>query len=239
MKTSRLSSRRAMTGVEILLVVAGVAALIAWVKPSLLPGASKRAATGTAATAALVAATDAPAAVAAASVAKIAEANAAAPASPARDFISQEAPLALTLLPSPDPTALLEAERRRSAVMEGRLDEARRRYESATKESADLRRERDEALAARQAADLAIEQAAAAEHARTMQAICLGILALIAGGAWLYTLISRISPATLGKVAADIRAGANPISAMNERLAPRLHDLVRRAAQLATEPKDA
>ena len=235
----RLSSSRAMTGVEIIIVVAAIGVIGAWiVKPKLFPGDSRRAAQSTAATAALVAATDAPAAVAAASVAKIAEANAVAPASPSRDFISQEAPLALTLLPAPDPTALLEAERRRSAVMEGRLDEARRRYESAAKESADLRRERDAAIAARQAADLAIEQAAAAEHARTMQAIGAGVLALLAAGAWLYTRIYSISPATLGSVAADIRSGANPISALNEHLAPRLHARVRRAAQLATDPKD-
>lgn len=208
-------------------------------KPAWFGGASKRAAESTKATAELVAATDAQGASAAASVVKIGEANAAAPESPSRAFIGQEIPVALSRLPTPDAKALLEAERRRAAVMEGRLDEARRLYEAAAKNSALLQRERDEALAARRAADLAHEQAAAAEHARTVQLMGAGLIAFLLLAAWIYTRIYSVTPATLGQIAADVRAGVAPIAALNTHLAPRLHNRVRRAAKLATEPQDS
>jgi len=228
---------RGLTGIEVLIALAILGAGAWFVKPSLFPGASKRAANSTQATAQLEQATNAQGASAAASVAKIGEANAAAPASPARDFIAREIPVALARLPTPDAIALIEAEKRRAAVMEGRLDEARRLYEASAKQAEKLQRERDEALAARRSADLALEQAAAAEHARTVQAIVAAGIALLAASAWLYARFYSISPATLGKVAADIRGGANPIAALDTHLAPWLHAKVRREAQLATHPE--
>jgi hypothetical protein len=122
--------------------------------------------------------------------------------------------------------------------MEGRLDEARRLYDASAKQAERLQRERDEALAARRSADLALEQAAAAEHARTVQAMVAALVALLAGAAWLYARFYSISPSSLGKVTADIRGGANPIAALDTHLAPWLHARVRRASQLATHPDD-
>ena len=119
----------ALTGVEVIVALALLAGVAWFAKPSLFPGQSKRAAASTQATAAVEATTNAQGASAAASVAKIGEANAAAPASPARDFIGREVPMALSRLPAPDPQALLEAEKRRVDVMQGRLYEARRLYE--------------------------------------------------------------------------------------------------------------
>jgi hypothetical protein len=232
-------TRSGFTGLEIaaaLAVLAGVAWLV---KPSLFPGASKRAATSTEATAQLVAATDAQGASAAASVTKIGQANSDAPESPARSFIAQEVPVALSRLPTPDPKALLEAERRRSAVMEGRLDEARALYERTAKESAKLQRERDEALAARRAADLALEQAAAAEHARTVQLLAAGIVAFLLLAGWIYSKVYSITPDAIGKIAADVRAGIAPLTALDTHLSPKLHARVSRAAKLATELKDS
>ena len=227
---------KAFTLVEVVVVLAALSG-IAWaVKPSLFPGHAKRAAQSTQATANLVAATDAQGASAAASVAKIGEANAAAPESPSRSFIAAEVPLTLSLLPAPDPKAALEAERRRAAVMEGRLDEARRLYETAAAKADRLQAERDEALAARQAADLALEKAAAAEHARTLQMLGIGALALLLGAGWLYAKVYGITPATAGQIAADIRAGVSPIAAFDTHLAPRLHKAVNRAARLAAPP---
>ena len=227
---------------EAVTVVVLVVALIgvgAWLfKPSLFPGASRRAQQSTQTTAQLVAATDAQGAAAAASVVKIGEANAAAPASPARDFITREVPVALARLPAPDPRELLEAERRRAAIMEGRLEEARRLYEQSAKASARLQQERDEALAARRAADLALEQAAAAEHARTVQLVGAALVALLLLAAWIYSKVYSIGPDTLGRIAADIRAKVDPLAALDTHLAPRLHPRVRRAAKLATEPRD-
>lgn len=230
---------RASISVAVIVAVAllGVGGL--WIaKPSIFGGASKRAADSTAATAALEKAVDAQASAAAASVVKIAEANAAAPESPSRAFIGQETTVTLSRLPAPDPRALLEAEKRRAAVMEGRLDEARRLYEQAAKVSEKLQRERDEAIAARRAADLALEQAAAAEHARRMQAIGAGLLAALALAAFVYVKAFHVSPATLGEIAADIRRGVKPIQAMTDNLAPRQYARVRNAAKLATEPID-
>lgn len=230
-------------GAVSLLLIAAIVVLGAgglWVaKPSIFGGASKRAANSTAATAQLERAVTAQGAAAAASVVKMGEANAQAPESPARSFIGQEVPLTLSRLPPPDPKALLEAERRRAAVMEGRLDEARRLYESAAKQSERLQRERDEALAARRAADLALEKSAAAEHARTVQALGVGLVALLACAAFAYVKIYSITPAAIGRIAADVRSGIAPLTALDTHLAPRLHARVRRAAQLATEPADA
>lgn len=236
--SSRLSARRGLTGAEVIIVLAALG-LITWVvKPSIFPGAAKRAQQSTEATAAVEAATTAQGASAAASVTKIGEAAATSPASPAKDFIVREVPVALSRLPAPNPQALIEAERRRAAIMEGRLDEARRLYEAAAKQSATLQRERDEALAARRAVDLQLEQAAAAEHARTTQLLGAGIIAALAVAGWIYTKVYSIGPETIGRVAADVRAGINPIAALNTHLAPRLHARVRRAAKLATEPTD-
>jgi hypothetical protein len=223
----------------LVVVIVAVIGLATWIfKPALFGGASKRAAQGTQATAQLEAAHAAQGAAAAASVAKIGEANTAAPASPARDFITQEVPVALARLPSPDPAELLAAEKRRSAVMEGRLDEARRLYEQSAKTSARLQAERDEALAARRAADLAHEQAAAAEHARTVQLLGAGVVVVLIGAAWLYTKVYSIGPHTIGAIAADIRAKVDPLKALDTHLAPRLHARVRKAAKLSTEPTD-
>lgn len=222
-----------MTGVEVIVVLA-VLALAGWfAKPALFPGASKRAAQSTQATAQVEAATTAQGASAAASVVKIGEANSAAPASPSRDFIAREVPAALAKLPAPDPIALLDAEKRRSAVMEGRADEARKLYETEAKKSANLQHERDEALAARRSVDLALEQSAAAEHARTTQLIGACVLAGLALAGWGYAKIYGIGHGTLGAIAADIRAGADPLQAIDTHTAPRLHARVKRAAKLA------
>jgi hypothetical protein len=219
------------------LAVLGVGGL--WLtKPALFGGASKRAAASTAATAQLDQAVVAQGAAAAASVVKIAEANALAPESPARAFIGQETTVTLSRLPPPDPRALLEAERRRAAVMEGRLDEARRLYEAAAKKSETLQRERDEALAARRAADLALESAAAAAHARTVQALGVGVVAVLALAAFAYVKLFHVSPAVMGTIAADIRHGVRPIQAITDNLAPRQYGPIQKAAKLAAELDD-
>lgn len=226
---------RAFTGLEIVVVVA-LFGVVAWiVKPSMFPGASKRAAQSTTATAKVEQTATAQGATAAASVAKIGEANATAPESPAKDFIAREVPVALASLPAPDPLALLAAEKRRAAVMEGRLDEARALYESAVKTAAKLQHERDNALAERRAVDLRLETSAAAEHAARVQAIIAGAVALLALAAWIYAKVYGVTPATLGLIAADIRAGVAPIHALDVHLAPRFHNAVATAAKLASE----
>lgn len=227
-------NQKALTGVEVVVALAVIFGAIWLVKPSLLPGASRNAAQSTAATAKVEETTNAIGAAAAASVVKIGEANGMAPISPSKDFIGQEVPFLLSRLPAPDAKSLLEAEKRRSAVMEGRLQEAQALYESAAKAAAKLQTERDEAIAARRTVDLKLETAAAAEHARTMQFIGAVVILLIVSAAFLYIKIYHISPSTLGVMAAEIRAGGSPIQVMTDNLAPRQYASVQKAAKLAT-----
>ncbi len=228
------SPTRGLVVIEVVIYMAVVAGLAWLAKPSLFPGASKRAATSTATTAALVQAVDNQGAAAAASVAKIGEANTLAPDSPAKAFVAQEVPLALALLPPPDARALIEAERRRVAVMEGHLDEARRLYESASKDAAQLRKERDAALAARQAADLAFEQAAASEHAATVQKLIYGAIALLCAGGWLYLRFNHISPEMIGAALADVKHGNTTVTqAFDTLLSVRHQKAVNRVVKLA------
>ena len=229
-------SKRAFTTLEVLAVVAILGALGFAVAPKWFPGASRRANNSAKATQQLEQATNAQGSSAAASVAMIGTAAGMATSSPAVDFIRREVPVALAKLPTPDPTALIQAEQRRVAVMEGKLDEARRLYEVEAKRAAKLQEERDEALAARKQADVALQEAAAAEHARTMQAVGLGALALILGGLWVFAKVNGLSVATLGQMAADMRQpGSNAVDVLDKYVPVRLWNKVKRNAQLNTD----
>lgn len=245
---------KAFALIEVLLVMAVVAVAGTWaVKPDLIPGTeahrAKQAAKATQAvndaTAKVDTATQKQGSAVAASVTKISEANANAPASPSRDFIASESSLALSMLPAPDAINLAEAERRRAAVMQGERDEARRLYELASKKADQLQQERDEALRRRDLAvldrqhiDQQYAELAAAEHARTMQAIGFGSVSVVALLIIGYLKLYGIGPSTLGKMVADIRGGADPIQTFDTHLAPWLHTHVSTAAKLATPLQD-
>lgn len=203
-----------------ILAVAGAALLM--FKPKALHGDSKRAAASEAASTQVNTSTDAlltaerqRAAAAAASVVKIGEAAAAAPASPARDFITREVPVALAQLPAPDPQALLEAERRKVAIMEGRLEEAATLYRSALERAEQRTSERDAAAAAlaaaradRAAVDSQLAEVAAARLAAERTSARWMIAALVAAGLWLWVKLSHLSPGQLAEAVTDIkRAG--------------------------------
>lgn len=187
-----MKSNRALTGVEVAIALAVLGALGWFTLPKIFHGATRRAENSAKATAALEDATRAQGASAAASVQKIGEAAAMAEPSPAIDFIRQETPVALAKLPAPDPQSLLEAERRRTAVMEGRFELAKSLYVGAYERAEKLQSERDKALEARRQADAALLEAAAAERARTLQGMAAGAAALIALGIWLYTRVHAV-----------------------------------------------
>lgn len=182
----------------------------------------------------LIAAVNAQGASAAASVATIGAANVEAPDSPAKNFIAREVPVALSQLPAPDPKALIEAEKRKVAVMEGRLEEANKLYETVAKKAERLQSERDDAIAAKRASDQALVEAAAAkaaaEQQRRMMLLALVGVGAVAGFFWFY----RISPSALGRIAADIRAGIPATHAFDAHTTPIVQRFVNRAARLAT-----
>lgn len=226
-------SRRGEAVVVTIVVIAAIG-FIGWlVKPKLFPGESRRAAQSTEATAKLIAADAAQESAAAASVVKIGEANSVAPDSPSKNFISSEVPLALSRMRSPDPQELINAERRRVAVMEGKLDEARRLYEQAAKKSASLQSELNAAVAARHSADLALEQAAAAHHARTTQALGLAVLVVALGAAYIYLKFNHISFKSAGDILHDISSGVDPRVAFDTHTAPRVQSAIAKARKLA------
>lgn len=231
-------NNKGFTGVEIAIAVAIFGGLLYAVKPGLFPGSSKRAATSTETTKAVEAAYTTQGAVAAASISKMNEAVSFMEEIPLKTFLSQESRLALTRLPSPDLKELLEAEKRRSAVFEGRASEYQKLYLDANGKTVKLNAEVERANAAKHASDLALEKAAAAEHAEKMQKFVFIAIAVMLLAAWLYAKIYNISPNLVGKMVADMRAGVPGIQAVDTYLAPRFLSPVRKASKLATEPKD-
>lgn len=73
-----------------------------------------------------------------ASLNQIGVANSMAPESPSKNFISKEVALTTPLLPAPSMEELLAAEKRRVAVMEGRIEEANKLYADSRKENGEL-----------------------------------------------------------------------------------------------------
>jgi len=189
-----------------LLVIIALGGL-AWggIKSGWFSGESKRAKVSTNTTTALIAAKDKQAAMAAASVTKIGEANQVAPESPSRDFIAREVPVALASLPPPDIDALMQAESRKRAVLEGRLVEADRLYGDAMKRADEYQREAQRAIAAKRASDLALEQAAAEARGADSQSFIFMCIAIAAGALYLWTKLSHVSPLTLSRAVQDIR----------------------------------
>jgi hypothetical protein len=203
-----MKSTRAEVSLAVLLVI-GLLGLGGWglSKTKWFSRESKRAKTSTETTADLITAKDKQAAVAAASVVKIGEANAVAPESPSRAFIAREVPVALASLPAPDGEALLQAERRKAAILEGRLAEADRLYGDAMARADQYQKEAARAVAAKRASDLALEQAAAEARGAEQQAFWFTLAAMGAGALYVYTKLTHLSPGSLARVVADIRSG--------------------------------
>jgi uncharacterized membrane protein YsdA (DUF1294 family) len=234
---------------SVILEVALVVALLGlgglWFKNQFFHGDTRRAEASQEATAVVketVAVVDEAAkkqsAVAAASVVKIGEANAGAPESPEKSFITREVGVALANLEAPDQKALLEAERRRVAVMEGRLEEADKRYAAALGEAEKLRQEREKALrerelafAERDAIDRKLSEVAAARRAREQQLFVIGLVAASFVALWVWTKFTHLSPWQVAKAVEDMRAKAyqDPVEAIDVAASP-LQQTVTRAS---------
>lgn len=211
----------------IILIAVLVSGLGLWIaKPKIIHGASKRAAASTKSTERLVTAVDKQGAEAAASVAKIGEANAVAPDSPSKEFIAREVPVAQSKLPAPDPAALIEAEKRRAAVMQGRAEEAEKLYATAMQRAATLEKERSAALVARREADLALEQSAAEQRGAERQRDIFILAGVLAVGLYVYTKVTHLSPGAIASVVSDIRNGKDPVTAIDVVAGPLRQKLV-------------
>lgn len=231
----------------IVLVACAVVGLALWIfKPKILHGDSRRAKESSQTTEELVKTQEKQAATAAASVVKIGEANASAPESREKSFIAQEVPVALAHLPKPDPEALLAAERRKNAVLEGRIEEADRLYGKALEKAERLERERAAALAAKRASDLELERVAAerlgAERAKNMM-IAIAVVAVLL---YFYVRFTFVSPANLASAVRDIRHGTgepnSAIAALDsvttpmQQLMVRLHAKAYKKLEKVLEP---
>jgi hypothetical protein len=219
------------------LLLGGLGLFIA--KPRFMHGDSRRARQSQEASAALQEAATKQSAEAAASVVKIGEAAATAPESPERTFITRDVPVALAKLPSPDPSALIEAERRKVAVMEGRLEEAARLYDKALKRAETLEREKAAAMAERQRVDQELQSVAAerlgAERQRNAMVAVAVLLILLYG----WAKYTHFSPAQIAQAAVDIRGGAKAITALDGVATMYQQKLVKRIARLkAPDPEE-
>ena len=203
------------------LLLAGVAvvALAGWLGPKVLPSVfdkrtkqAEQSADASAqveqAVARAVQAEQAKGAVVAASVQQIGVAAGQLPDSPQKTFIARESAWVAPLLPPPDPEALLKSERRRVAILEGKLELADKLYADAAKENAALlaRAVKAEARLARELSDRREVDTALAEsaaYARGKDAVIglLAAVAVLAGCLWLY---ARIQANRLGRFAGKV-----------------------------------
>ncbi len=237
----------------IVMLILGLAGLGAYLfKPKKLDGESRRADKGKQTTeqvetsvAVAVAAEQAKGAKAAAIITEVAKANLAEPSSPNREYIDKDLTLALDLLPKADLVALLAAEKRHAAFVEGKLDAVEKLYGSAYTDNQALQKraaiaetKADAAFNAKRESDNAISEAAAANLALSrrsaQQWFAIGILIV---GFAIYRL-HLVGPGALGKMAADIRGGGNALNALSNYTAPWLFARVQKAAKLNTELKD-
>lgn len=246
-----MSHRRSIRGdggVSLLLAGAFVVALFGWLAPKVAPSAfdkrTREANQSQAASAevekrvaAAVEAEQAKGAVVAASVQQIGVAAGQLPESPQKTFIVRESGWAAPLLPPPDPAALLAAERRRVAILEGKLELTEKLYLQGTADNATLlaRAAKAEAklsaaYAARRDADADLAESAA--YARGKDAVigCLAAIAVLCGLGWVYAKLNGFSAKTLGQMITDLRAGESAEAVFDRYVPVRLQREVRHAA---------
>ncbi len=217
------TSQRGVAPLVIVVVLAGIGLGLMAFKPKWLHGDSKRAAESAATTEALLASQKKLSATAAASVAMIGQANATAPESREKEFVSREVPVALSLLEAPDPVALLAAERRKNAVLEGKVQVIEQLYGDQAKTNEALRHENVIAIAAKRASDTELAQVAAerlgAEKTATRWMIVAGVCVLL----YLYVKFTHIGPGAIAEAVSDMRkqgatAGITALDGVTSRL---------------------
>lgn len=217
-----------------LLLIAGLALVIGFVapKPKFLSGETRRAEASADASkeveAAVANAKQAEvkkASVVSASVAQIGVANSTAPDSPQKDFIAREVGYVTPMLPSPDSEALLAAERRRLAVMEGKLELANSLYSSAVRDREELIRKAEkaeanfrQALEQRREVDTRLAEAAAEVRAReTLIGYMAGVVVLLSV-LYFFFRNNAVHLKDLSLLVSSVKRGEDPIQALDRIL---------------------
>lgn len=162
-------------------------------------------------------------AVVAASVAKMGEAAAeAGDKTPWALFVQREAGHVAPLLPPPDYAALLAAEQRKRAVLEGRIEQADKLYAAAAasngrliEDNAKLRAAVAKSIADRREVDGELaESAAYARGVESQRNLAIVLVVLVAAG-WLYAKITGFGRADIARIANRVRGGMSPMDAID------------------------
>ena len=163
------------------------------------------------------------------------------PESPQATFIGREAAFVSPLLPAPSPMALLASERRRVALLEGKLELADKLYAEGSKDNAKLleravkaEAKLDAAQVARRGVDSQLQESAA--YARGQDAVIgvlIGIVVLVVV-LWVFAKVNGFGPKTLGNMLADIRSGESAETVFDRYVPVRLQRDVRHAASDAS-----
>ncbi len=200
-------------------------------KPKFLHGDTRRAEESAKTTEALLASQKKLSATAAASVVMIGEANTVAPDSPAKNFIAREVPVALSTLEAPDPTALIEAEKRKNAVLQGKIDLIERLYGDQAKVAESLRRENAAVLAAKRASDAELAQVAAERLGAEKTAARWLFVAVACVLLYLYTKLTHLGPGAIAEAVSDMRkqgatAGISALDGVTSRIQQKMVRLI-------------
>jgi hypothetical protein len=242
----------------ILLAGVAVVALAGWLGPKVMPSffdkRTKQAEQSAAASAAVEArvaaeraAQEKAAATVSASLNQIGVANSQAPDSPQKTFIGRELVWLSPLLPPPDAAALLAAERRRVAILEGKLELADKLYATANRDRADLLTRvakadarAEAAFAGRRAVDTQLAESAA--YARGKDAV-IGLLfavAVLSVVLWLYTKFTTLGRVDIARMANRAReTGGNIVDAIDHVVPDAWHDGIDRLATKLREKEAA
>jgi hypothetical protein len=213
-------------GTLAIFVILGLLGLGGWglSKTKWFHGESKRATASTETTATLDAAHVDQQAKASATFQKIGETNAEAPESPQKRVIARFVPIGLGLTGAPDPAFLLELEKLKVAELTGKLAQADKISATLLQDAAQMRQDYAKALAAKRAADLAHEQAAAEARGAEQQAFWLMLVAGAAAVLYVWTKLSHVSPLSLSAAVRDLREGTTEpnaaIASLDANLTP-------------------
>lgn len=191
----------------VLLVIALIGSGYGAVKGGWFSGESKRAKTSTQTTQDLVSAEAAPGASAAAYVQEMTTVAATLPESKEKAFLGRAGSIALSYLPAPDPVKLLEAERLKNAFLSGQLELANTLTANALQDAGAMQKKLTQAIAAKRASDMALEEAAAEARGANENKFWLMLVAAAGVALYLYTKLTHVSPGSLARIVADIRGG--------------------------------